>query len=65
MNQEELTELAKDGLTCKSYWEIFDSSQDWFIDKVIIPYICTKLSNEDQLYRLQQALNIAEVKNDS
>ena len=65
MSQEELVELAIDELTCKSYWEIFDSNQDWFIDKVIIPYICTHLSNRDQLYRLYSALNISEIKDES
>ena len=65
MNQEELIKLVKNELTCNSYWEIFDSNQDWFINKVIIPYICTHLSNRDQLYRLYSALNISEIKDES
>ena len=64
MNQEELIELVKDELTCKSYWKIFDSDQDWSIDCIIIPYISKHLLNRDQVYRIQQALYLADVKDD-
>lgn len=64
MNQEELIELVKEELTCKSYWKIFDSDQDWSIDSIIIPYLLKHLSNRDQLDRIQHALYLAKIKDD-
>ena len=61
MNQETLIELAKDELTCKSYWEIFDSDQDWSIDHILIPYLSEHLSNRNQLDRIQKALYLSEI----
>ena len=65
MNQEELIELVKEELTCKSYWKIFDSDQDWSIDCILIPYILRHLSNRDQLDRIQKALYLADIKDDN
>ena len=64
MNQEELIKLVTEELTCKSYWKIFDSNQDWSIDCILIPYISKHLSNRDQLSKIQQALYLADIKDD-
>lgn len=65
MDQEELIELVKNELTCRSFWKVFDSNQEWSIYNIIIPYLKKHLTSREQMHDLHQALYLAEIKDDN
>jgi hypothetical protein len=65
MEREELMKLVESEMSVKDYFEIFDKHPEWTVEHIIIPYIEKHLIDREQLYGIQWALNIAEVKNDN